>query len=410
MATLAESPQPEKGAPLPPSSTVFNRELVPLSLAFFLLAASGYSIQQFVIPWWQEQRGFSAAQASSLLAAAYGAMAIARARASLLLKLLGGYELLIGGMLVNLLWVIAAFTVTSYAGLFVASCLWGAFAGVQWVASGSLVTETVTADKRGAASGYFFLHHFGGLALGVFGFGWLLGRWGIEVAALTTAFVCASATFVALLAPIRQLRPVAVSLKTVFAQFHEAKLKMAAVALFVGSLGLGAVFGPFSTLVADRFGLALLGSIIVGFHVGRLAFSLIVGRLSDLFGREVVLSTGFLLAACGMALASQQQVAWTVVVAAVGLGIAHSVSNVIATALAGDVATPELKVQTMSGLWVFQDLAVVLSVLGGQWLKSWSGGFALPFGITAAIFAATGLVALLFARSRFAKGKGACES
>jgi len=372
-------------------------ELLLLSLVFFLIAGGAYSIQQYLVPWWHQQYGWSLGKAAWILGAAYFTVPFARLRAAKLVQLLGVKQVLVWGAVVNLAFTVGAFTLQQYWLLMLVTISWAMMASMHWAASSSLVTGTVPGHLRGAAAGFFFASQFGGMAAGMYGFGFVLQHSGDEAARSLMCLAVGAAVLVALLVPADVLSPRSVELKAVLASLRLPNIKIAALALFGGALGLGAMWGAFSTLIAARFGLALMRNLALGFYVVRILVSLLGGRLSDLHGRERMLQVSFLVAAIGLVAAAFLTTPFTLVMAATALGLCSAFSNVTATALAGDVFGPEQKVQAMSALYSFADLAVFLSIILGPYLRTLSGGFTVPFLVLASLYLATGALAGKFA-------------
>jgi len=132
------------------------------------------------------------------------------------------------------------------------------------------------------------------------------------------------------------------------------------------ALAFGLMLGTFADYVEAQYGAQyvwITGMFYPGILIG---LSFVSGWLSDLGGRAPVLSTSFLLAAVGCALAALWHSPVALAAAAALWGLLNGAVPVISTALVGDSAERRRRPLAYGALFTGRDLGAVLGLVGSR--------------------------------------------
>jgi len=367
-----------------------RRVAVAIIALFFLVFAGGGAFQGFLkeaVP-----AEWSALRVTSLLAAVYFSFMIWRLLIPASQRLLTDkWSLVLAAAAYGLMPLVLCFTV-NYALLAVAALIWGWGAAGLWQTGPVWIYDCTSPTRRGLWAGVLYGTVFLALMTGAKTMGRAAeaGRAALLVAVLVPA---GAAVLISLFLPARPARARALSVAAVKSFILDGRVLLLGGLLFVSATAYGLLLGAFRDSIDISFGSGAVGTMLAIYFAARLLVSVTGGFFSDFVARKAVITAAFLAGGVSLLWAAWADGARPMAVAAGCLGLVSGVVPVSVTACTGDWFEPAGRSLALGAAFVWRDLGMVASLLGGQYLAQISGGFAAPLLAFASLFIICGLAA-----------------
>ena len=358
---------------------------------FFLVFAGGGAFQPFLrvaVP-----KEWSPLRITSLLAVVYFSFMIWRLLIPASQRLLTDkWSLVSAAAAYALVPLVLRFTF-DYRCLVVAAALWGWGAAGLWQTGPVWLYDRTNPRRRGLWAGVLYGTVFLALVCGAKAQGWAAeaGRRALLDAALVPA---ALAVALALLLPARRARAEALSLKGVTSLVFDRRVLLLGSLLFVSAMAYGLLLGAFRDSIESSFGTSTLGTMLAIYFGTRLAVSVTGGFFSDLLRRSTVMTAAYLAGGASLLWAASSPAPAAMAFSVGCLGLVSGVVPVSVTACTGDWFEPSRRSLGLGAAFVWRDLGMVVSLLGGQYLVQLSGSVGVPLFAFGALFVACGFVSL----------------
>lgn len=358
---------------------------------FFLVFAGGGAFQVFLkaaLP-----QDWSALRVTSLLAVVYFSFMIWRLLIPASQRLLTDkWSLVSAAAAYALVPVVLRFTV-DYRCLVIAAALWGWGAAGLWQTGPVWLYDLTNPRRRGLWAGVLYGAVFLALIGGAKVQGWAAeaGRPQLLNAALPPA---ALAVALALFLPRRRARAEPLSLRGITDLVFDRRVLLVGGLLFASAMAYGLLLGAFRDNIELSFGSSALGTILAVYFGARLALSVAGGFFSDILRRGTVMTAAYLAGGVSLLWAASSQGAAAMAVSAGCLGLVSGVVPVSVTACTGDWFEPSRRSLALGAAFVWRDLGMVVSLLAGQYLARFSGGFRVPLLAFGALFVVCGFASL----------------
>jgi MFS family permease len=181
--------------------------------------------------------------------------------------------------------------------------------------------------------------------------------------------------------------------------FFEPKVLGPCVVMALSAFSFGAVL----TVIPDfneYLGIRNKGLFFTIFTLSSIVVRLLAGRVSDRYGREIVLKVSTALLTVCMLLVGFSFQPQHLFIIAVGYGLAHGMTSPTLFAWATDLADDKFKGRAISSLYIFMELGIGLgAVLSGFIYANKSENFPLTF-IVCGLLALTAFTYLLIAKKK----------
>lgn len=250
------------------------------------------------------------------------------------------------------------------ASSFIAIRLFHGFsAGFKPTATVAYVSDIVPQKKRGEAMGFVGLMNNIGFMIGV-GFGSLIkNKFGFEVLFGVSAFFALASILVVLGMKETLANKQAFQFKHLRIKFSEIlSLEVAkpAIIMFFGVIP----FGCLLTLIPDYsqkiFQLENKGVFFIYMTCSTLITRIVAGKLSDKFGRIPIILVGTMFWIVGLLLLSFTHTLNLFFLSALVLGVASGFNSPSIFAWAIDLASPKTRGRSMSTLFIFLELGIII--------------------------------------------------
>ncbi len=390
-----------ENAPPPQDSPA---QLLILSGSFFLIFLGPGALQQYLVPVMGSRAGLNDVAASTLFACVYLAgPAFLAVYGHVFQALRERWCVLLGGLTYTL-FAAALLATDVHSGpvprllglpalLLAAAILWGFGAETLWATGPSHVINAAPRSRYGTTSGVFQSATYCGQMLGVLLLGTILRHFADpatgQVAMLATAVaVSAGGNVVALLLRVKPTTRAPARLADAFVALRSRPARYLILLSVANSLGWGLLLSSFATLVKDIGQEARLHWIVLPYYAGRLLVAWLAGHTSDRVGRERVMLVGFACGTISLVAAAVHPTAPVIAVVSAVLGMQAAMVSVSSTAATGDYIPQGERHLVFAGTNAWGYLATGGTMIASQLLRRSFGGFAPPFLVFAAFYAA----------------------
>jgi MFS family permease len=363
-----------------------RKQIRILSLAFFFSYFGVGAIQPYLTPYLEKTAKLPGTQCVWILASVYLFGIIARLLAALLVNRFGARATVILGLALCTAFSWLIVVTTDFGILLVGAAVWGSGAACLWVAGTPMVLNVAAEGKYGSATSVLYAAVYLGQGAGVCFLGWVADTFGKPQLFLAAACisVVANLVIVALPSQGRLAKVDQPAFSEGFRALASAQGSIVSFMLLATMFGFGILLGNLSGSVAERsFG--EVGLVTLGAYIARFVCSLFAGPLSDRFGRTPLLAIAFGLCCAGLVAAGLWEHAGAKAIAAATLGVEMGVASVIVSALVGDWVPPNKRHMVLGTLFVWHGLGAALSLVLGQHLYSWLGGYQPTFIVFGAV-------------------------
>lgn len=371
-----------------------NRTIWVLSSAFFFIFMGAGAFQQFFLPYLQGRTGWGEVKCAIILGTVYFTFLFWRIFALYSIKLLGDfYSVFLGSVTYTAAAAVFGIS-TNYTALLVMAVCWSWGAASLWIASSSLILDSVSPTRYGRASGIFYTACSVGFLIGLVLLGKMHTLYQGEGLVLSAVTITVLGNILAMALPAKTTTREMPSPRAVLATSVGRVGRLIGIFQFTSSLGFGLLLSVFAIEIKARFGMGSIAAITLSFYIMRSLGSLAGGRASDWLGRGAVLRYGFLIAAAGLILPSLYPSSLTLACGGAALGLLAGVVPVSAMSIAGDASDPERRPAMVAAMFVWRDLGVAVAIVLGTYLRNYMGGFQAPFFIFAALFVLCAIISL----------------
>jgi len=383
--------------------------LLLLVVIFYFIFAGAGAQQLYLVAYLQQVTPWSPLSCAVLLAAVYATMMVFRVGNVYLLQSWPDWKWTAVGAVTYFLFPAGMFLIAYLPSYWLAlsfAVLWGWGAATLW---GGTTMQTLALsegqkDRYGTGMGLLYAGTLAGWFSGVIVLGLVFARYNAHPQ--LTYLVAAGITLVALLLALGLPR----SAEATIAPPSGARLRRiviqpkAIISMFLlgsSALAFGLMLGSFAVYVKDQYGVQYVW-ITAMFYPGiQIVLSFMSGWLSDLGGRAPVLSTSFLLAAVGCALAAAWHSPIALAIAAALWGLLNGAVPVISAALVGESAERKRRPLAYGALFTGRDLGAMIGLIGSRLAAGNGANLETSFIVFGILFVfCAGVAALL---QRYAK-------
>ena len=334
-----------------------NRSILLLSIAFALIFFGFNGVQQYVTVYF-DQLGQGSVGFVSLLLVYLFFMIFSPLAVPIMTKLGMVPTMILGGLVYGL--YIYSLMVPSVVLVLVASCLLGVAAGMLWTAQGSYLLRSSDAGSYGRSAGLFTMIWALGAALGMMLFGFVSGRLGYHYSLILWGSIPFLGVGLLFFLPPRNVQ----DSRSTFMASLDGKMIRLGIVNFVFMFMFGLVIGSIPLVLKNSFSLVVIGIMGSLFFVTSVLCSYLGGRLSDIFGRRLLVMIGFLCAVLGLVCLVIPN-KWIVLVGIILVSLMYAIMGPVLQAMAGDFGNTEQNVATFSA---FRNFGVVVSLLAGLFI------------------------------------------
>ncbi len=367
-----------------------------LPALFFLLFAGGGALQGFMktaLPeeWAPELR---ALRATWLLAALYFSFMIWRILVPASQRFLGDRVSLVLAAVTYSLMPCALLVTTNFTVLVVLAVAWGFGAASLWQTAPVWLYDVTPSHRRGLWAGIIYLATYAGLIAGakmLSAASDISGRSGLLTVAIVPTGV---GLFLAFALPGRRSPSKPLSLSGLRLTLGSRRVMLVGVLLFSAAMAYGLLLGVFRDEIESTLGTQALGNILAIYFAVRLAVAVLGGAASDFLGRRIVTALAFVATGAVLLVAAPHRTGSSMAFAGACLGLVSGVIPISATALAADWFEPSMRSQALGAAFVWRDAGMVISLLGGQYLARWAGGFHAVIGVFGGVFVLCGALSM----------------
>ena len=368
--------------------SLLSRDLLVLSGCFLFIFMGAGATQQFLITNFSAQTGRTYAQCSWILAMVYFAGLVFRIYSAHTIRFLGMYRAIVFGLGTYTLFAFCAMLLDNYWLLLLAAGMWGWGAAAVWITSPTQIIQATAAKRYGSASGIFYSSVYIGQAVGVLLLGRLLKE-GLSFQEMLLVAIAISlvGNVISLFLPRRSIpRDAPPKVADVFGALKTVKIWELAFIQFATSFGFGLVLSSVPS-AAEKIGRGdMIYLITLGYYIGRIVASWIVGRLSDWIGRDKVMLCMFLGASIGLIPAVLTESFVALSLASVMLGLQAGTVPTIVTAMVGDATDADRRHLVFAALSLLPSFGIGFTIVGSQYLQILLGGFNRSLLVYAIVF------------------------
>ncbi len=371
-----------------------------IAVFFFTFAGPG-AIQFYIRNVTPED--WSPLKVTSILAVLYAAFALWRFLVVPSQHLLGDKWALALGALGYVLMPAALLVTANYYALLVIAVFWAWGAAALWQTGPVWLYDATGERRRGLWAGVLYMLVFAALYLGARVQGLAAAAEKRELLLWIAIAPGILAFGLAMMLPAREARSQPLSARAALSMLSDRRVAFIGIILCVSATSYGLLLGSFRDKIQDAYGPAALGRIVGYYLLIRMAVSVAGGHFGDVLARKSVIAAVFLAGGVAIAAAAAMQEIWAFSVASACLGLVGGIAPISATAFSAEWFAPEKRSLGLAASFFWQDGAMVLSLLGGQYIAQASGGFRVPFAVFAALFIVSSGVALALPEARRAE-------
>ena len=365
-----------------------------LMIAVFVLVFVGPAAIQFYIRNCVPQE-WPALKVTSLLAMLYLSFALWRFLIVPAQHLLTDKWAFALGALGYVVMPVALLVTSNYAALLVASALWGWSGAGLWQTGPVWLYDNTGEKRRGLWAGLLYMAVFAALYAGVRILGAAADAGNRRTLLLVATVPGIAAFALAAALPKRDAKASRLSPKEVIAMLLDRRVAVIGMLLFISATAYGLTLGAFRDRIEDAYGPAAVGRIVGYSLIVRMFVSVAGGHFGDIFARRAVVAAVFLVAAAALGTAAAVDAPWALGLASACLGLVGATAPISAMAYSAEWFEPDKRTLALAASFLWQDTAMFLSLLAGQYIVQATGGVEAAFGGFAALFAASTLLAFL---------------
>ncbi len=251
--------------------------------------------------------------------------------------------------------------ISSVGLIIVSSCMLGIAAGLLWTSQGSYLLRSSQTGSYGQSAGLFTMIWAFGAALGMVLFGFVSKLFGY----FPTLLIWGSVPFAGgiLLFFLPRVEIVESQKKEVGRL--DSRVVRLGIVNFMFMFMFGLVIGSIPLLLTHSFSIEVVGILGSLFFVASVLFSYVSGKLSDIFGRKILLLWGLVFCLFGLLFLSLN-LKWMLFIGVICVSLTYAIVRPIILAVAGDFGQME---QNVAYFNVFQCAGVVCALLIGLFVS-----------------------------------------
>lgn len=342
-----------------------SQQIKILSVSFLLIFFGFSSVQQFITPYYSGL-GIPNVGFQSLILI-YSFFLLSGPFSAVFVSKYGPKKCM---FFASLVYGIFIFTITAGVPLiYFSSFLLGISASLLWTGQNSYLIMASNEKSYGASSGLFMTFSNFGSAAGILILSYLISRFSFESAfMLYTFFPFAGCLLLSRLKDLKAEREISQFrlLRKAIANPLAIRLSVFYIAfLFIFGLTIGTI--PIE--IKNRLSIGWVGGLSSVFWIIPIVFSYILGKLSDIKGRRVMIITAYMIGIGGLILLFFQQ-APALIFGILLLAIAYAIFKTMSLAFVGDVAKKENLVSLSALFWMAQNVGTILALFVSKQLQA----------------------------------------
>lgn len=334
-----------------------NKNVLFTCIGFFWIFLGFNGAQQYLVPLLKIQGKNDLALTSLILL--YGSFLVSGFFAPKIISSLRLKRSLIIGSLTYLLFVVSVVFINAYI-LVITSTLIGIGASLLWVSSGKIITDSSTIADSGKNLGIQLASVFIGSLIGITMGGLLLNS--LTFGSLYMLFS------LAILIGIPFLFLIKIKDKTVrddnfnLSYLFKKKLLFIFPVIFA-SYFLGAqTFSSMNEIILSKFGISSVGIFSILLYMSTVTGALIIGKLSDIYDKKIVLYTLMTIGAVGSTIFIAGSLFFWVIVGTILLGLYLSGTYPVALSLLRENMDKNEYIYGIGAFQIYGNLGVVIAL------------------------------------------------
>ena len=254
---------------------------------------------------------------------------------------------------------------TSLAGFFLLRFFHGLSTGFKPTGTAAYVADIVSAHHRGEAMGVLGVFLSLGMAAGPVAGSYIAAVYSLDIMFYLSGVI--GLLSVAILIGMKETVPNKVPfrwglLKISRADVYEPRVLPPSIVLMLNAFSFGVILTIIPDF-SDYLGISNKGQFFTYFTLASLLIRLLAGKISDKYGRVIVLKVATIGLAFAMFLIARVETPFGLSVAAVVFGIAVGMSSPTVFAWTIDLSLDEFRGRAMSTLYIFLEIGIGLGAL-----------------------------------------------
>lgn len=341
-----------------------TRDLVTISLAFFLVFLGAGAAQPFVIDYLHQGKGIPATQASLVLSLVYFVFVVFWVFVGRIVDLIGLHAVKILGVATYALFPFIVYASDSYPVLLMASVMWGIGASMFWASS--MVQVMNTSTRYASATGIIKGAEMSGAMLGAYLLSVVYTRHGYEAVFVVAAALGVGGLLAMAASPNRKVAPGKPNFAKFVALMKRPRTKTVCGLLLASGFAYGIILNGMKSHIETACGDGWLRFILPVFAVTGILASVFGGRVCDHVGRWLTFTWAFAIGAAGMWLAAATGEPALLMLAMLAIGVQNALVPLSALGWIGDHTEPHERAQVIGFVLCYRDFGVALAIqLGG---------------------------------------------
>lgn len=344
-----------------------NREIKILSLAFFFISLGFNAVQQYVTSYFA-RIGMAEIGFHSLILI-YLFFILSNPLSAYFVSKYGSRKCTAYGSLFYFLFIITLLTKLPVI-IYFSSVLIGIAASFLWTGANCYLIKVSEKDSYGKNSGFFSSFQSLGSALGVIILGFLVGRFLFKLPFLAFSLFPIIGFFLLLttkeVASDRQINRFSLIGKSITSV---TALKLSSI-YFATSFIYGLAIGIIPIQIKNTIGISYVGVLSALFYILPIFFSYFFGKLSDIEGRQKIITFSYILLAIGLVFLFYSNYVFALVIGIFFLALNSAIIKPILYALVGDVSTKENMEFITALFWMVQNAGVVSALVISSLVKT----------------------------------------
>ncbi|HOZ47572.1 MAG TPA: MFS transporter [Candidatus Hydrogenedentes bacterium] len=377
-----------------------NRDVVVISLGFFLAFVGAGAAQPFVVGYLVEAKGLGEGQASLVLSGVYFSFVVFRFFIGFIIDVIGLHRAKIYGAAAYALFPLIVLKAEAYPVLLLASVLWGLGAPMLWTGSLVQVMNVAGPGRHATSAGIVRGTVTLALFVGAYMLSAIYERYGYESLFVFAALSALTAVIAMLASPRREYPREKPELRTFLRLMGRRESRAVMAFLVAAGLAYGLLLNGFKTHIELSCGVSWLKVILPFFSLAAVTSGFLGGRISDRIGRWRTFMWGFALGGAGMILACGTIHPVGLAVALFLIGVEFAMVPLAAFGWIGDRTTPSDRASVMGYVFCFRDLGIAVAVQ----LRGAIHGPTTAFWLFGAASAVCAVAAFQIGRSSSGKG------
>ncbi len=275
-----------------------NKDVLLVSLGFFLIFLGFGAAQQFIIPVFKTFGGERIALTSLIIL--YGTFALATSLTPKIISKLGSKKSFLISNISYAAFILAIFSGNEYL-LYLSSSVLGVAASMLWVNVGSYIIRITDKKERGEALGFQTALYILGNLVGVTITTFLLNIFSIDKIFLILSVFSLVGTIPFLKVKDVKMKLAGRSIGDVYKVFRNSKIIFLVPTIFLTFFLWSQIYSSINIVIQNLFGITYVGVVGTLFYLAFFSSSYILGYLTKIFKKQKILIASLTIGVIGLA-------------------------------------------------------------------------------------------------------------